>query len=46
MNGKGDKWRKTDYKKYFTNWENIKLFPNKNTKTKIKKNKNKTTYVY
>ena len=24
MAGKGDKWRKTNFKKYFDNWEKIK----------------------
>lgn len=45
MAGKGDKWRKTDYKNYYKNWENIK--PKKEVRAKeIIKSKNKTTYKY
>jgi hypothetical protein len=42
---KGDKWRKTDYKNYFSNFENIK-FKKKTTANKEQKKKNKTTYKY
>lgn len=34
--GKGDKWRKTDFKKFFDNFDQIKF----NSKNKEKKNKN------
>lgn len=45
--GKGSKWRETDYKKYYSNWELIK----KNKKTKELKEectikKGKKTYTY
>lgn len=35
--GKGDKWRKTDFKKFFNNFDQIKF----NHKKKEKKNENK-----
>jgi hypothetical protein len=37
MSGKGDKWRKTDFKKFFNNFEKIKF----NHKKKDKKNEKK-----
>lgn len=43
--GKGDKWRKTDYKNYFSNFDNIK-FKKKKDSQKEEKKKNKTTYKY
>ena len=46
--GKGSKWRETDYKKYYENWEKIKPVKSSNTEEKsqpIKKN-GKTTYNY
>lgn len=45
---KGDKWRKTDYKNFFSNFDNIK-FKRKNKKTEetvVEVKKNKTTYKY
>jgi len=42
---KGSKWRKTDYKRYFENWESIKPSKKKNYKEKIE-NKGKTTFKY
>ena len=44
MAGKGDKWRKTDFKKYFDNWEKVKLSKDK-TEGFIK-NKGKITKKY
>ena len=46
--GKGSKWRETDYKKYFDNWEKIEKKDKKEKeiiKSKTTK-KGKTTYVY
>lgn len=44
--GKGSKWRATDYKKYFNNWEKIKKTePQKNENTITIKN-GKKTYKY
>jgi hypothetical protein len=43
MAGKGDKWRKTDFKKYFDNWEKIKS--SKKTDDFVK-NKTKLTKKY
>jgi len=48
--GKGSKWRETDYKKYYENWENIKSVKpgDKSNKKNIEvviKNR-KTTYKY
>lgn len=43
--GKGSKWRNTDFKKYFKNWNGIKPSKTKNHKEEIKK-ENKTTYKY
>lgn len=37
MAGKGDKWRKTDFKKFFNNFDQIKF----NRKKKDKKNEKK-----
>lgn len=37
MAGKGDKWRKTDFKKFFNNFDQIKF----NAKKKNKKNEKK-----
>lgn len=45
--GKGDKWRKTDYKNFFENFDNIKFKKNKKSNdVKEVKTKNKTTYKY
>jgi hypothetical protein len=43
--GKGSKWRKTDFSKYFENWNTIKKTKNKRHKEEIKK-QGKTTYKY
>jgi len=46
MAGKGDKWRKTDFKKFYDNLNDINL-TNPETKVKeVKKIKNKIRYVY
>jgi hypothetical protein len=37
MAGKGDKWRKTDFKKFFNNFDQIKFNPNKKNKKNEKK---------
>lgn len=37
MAGKGDKWRKTDFKKFFNNFDQIRF----NRKKKEKKDENK-----
>lgn len=42
---KGSNWRKTDYKKYFDNFDNIKKSKKSNAKEEIK-SKSKTTYKY
>jgi len=43
---KGDKWRKTDYKKFFDNFNQIKFKkPKDSSKSEIKK-QGKTTYKY
>jgi len=45
--GKGSKWRETDYKKYYENWEKIKSSKENNTvKEQITKKNGKTTYNY
>ena len=45
--GKGSKWRETDYKKYYENWEKIKLSKNKVSEgVEVVKKKGKTTYKY
>lgn len=45
---KGDKWRKTDYKNFYNNFDNIKFKKKKNTPTEptVKVTKGKTTYKY
>jgi hypothetical protein len=46
--GKGDKWRKTDFKNFFENFANIK-FKKKNNSSEKKEGirvKGKTTYKY
>lgn len=43
--GKGSKWRKTDFKKYFENWKNIKKSKTNSHKEEVKKD-SKTTYKY
>ena len=43
--GKGSRWRKTDFKKYFINWEKIKKTNAIIYKEKTNKN-GKTTYKY
>lgn len=45
--GKGSKWRKTDYRSFFDNFDNIKFKKKKSddSKNTIVK-KNKTTYKY
>lgn len=44
--GKGSRWRKTDFKKYFENWKGIKKNSNSQTyKDKVQK-LGKTTYKY
>jgi len=43
--GKGSKWRKTDFKKYFENWNSIKKSKKINDKEGVKKN-GKTTFKY
>lgn len=43
--GKGSKWRKTDFKKFFLNFDNIKKTKTSPVKEEIKK-KSKTTYKY
>lgn len=45
MAGKGDKWRKTDFKKYFDNWEKVKIKKEKDNDGFVK-NKNKITKKY
>jgi len=45
MAGKGDKWRKTDFKKYFDNWEKVKTKKEKDYNGFVK-NKNKITKKY
>lgn len=42
---KGSRWRKTDYKKYFENFDKIKSSNRKIYKEKVK-SKGKTTYKY
>ena len=42
---KGCKWRKTDYKKFFDNFDNIKKSKKSAAKEEIK-SKSKTTYKY
>ena len=49
MSGKGDKWRKTDFKKFHENIDSIKFrrAKNKNAENvEVVKKKNKTTYKY
>lgn len=43
--GKGDKWRKTDFKKYFENFDEIKKSEKSNL-VEVKRVKGKVTYVY
>jgi hypothetical protein len=43
--GKGSRWRKTDYKKYFENWDNIKKSKREKAKEEVK-TKSKTIYKY
>lgn len=43
--GKGSKWRKTDFRKFFTNFDNIKKSKKTSAKEEIK-SKSKTTYKY
>ena len=40
MAGKGDKWRKTDFKKYFNNFDQIKFNSKKKAKKNVKKQSN------
>jgi hypothetical protein len=45
--GKGSKWRETDYKKYYSNWESIKKKKdNKDTFKEVTVKKGKKTYTY
>lgn len=45
--GKGSKWRETDFKKYFDNWEKIKKSKNnKEEEIKVVDKKGKKTYIY
>ena len=37
MAGKGDKWRKTDFKKFFNNFDQIKFKPKQEKKNENKK---------
>jgi hypothetical protein len=46
MSGKGDKWRKTDFKKFHENIDSIKFIKTKNKNVEVSKKKNKTTYKY
>ena len=43
--GKGSKWRKTDFKKFFNNFDSIKPANKKLHKEEVKK-AGKTTYKY
>lgn len=43
--GKGSKWRETDFKKYFENWNNIKKSKKSISKESVKKN-GRTTFKY
>jgi hypothetical protein len=43
--GKGSSWRKTDFKKYFENWKDIKKSKTSKVKEEIK-TKSKTTFKY
>lgn len=42
MAGKGDKWRKTDFKKFFNNFDQIK-FSHKKKKTKNENKKSRSS---
>lgn len=46
--GKGSKWRKTDYKSFFDNFDNIKFSKKgkNDSNKKIEVKKNKTTIKY
>ena len=44
--GKGSKWRKTDFKKYFENWSNISRKSDKIHYKKKQVKQGKTTYNY
>lgn len=46
MAGKGDKWRKTDFKKYFENFPNVKKVNSKDKNSDFVKCKNKITKKY
>jgi hypothetical protein len=48
MSGKGDKWRKTDFKKYHENLDAINFKKKKQTPSTVEviKQKGKTTYKY
>jgi hypothetical protein len=45
---KGDKWRKTDFKNFYDNFDGIKFKKKKETSSEVevKKAKGKTTYKY
>jgi len=45
---KGDKWRKTDFKNFYDNFDNIKFKKKKETSTETdsKNKKGKVTYKY
>lgn len=45
---KGDKWRKTNYKDFFSNFDNIKFKKKSKDTDEVKTvvKKNKTTYKY
>ena len=46
--GKGSKWRKTDYQKFFDNFDNIKFSKKRKDESQktVKVKKNKTTIKY
>ena len=44
--GKGSKWRETDFKKYFDNWEKIKKDKDSEEEIKVVDKKGKKTYIY